>query len=68
MWHEKLEEGIEKFDYFGTILESYQSIIDTVGKDTLGISDSLINTLSQASVDNAINGVEATRDAYKALQ
>lgn len=68
MWHEKLEEGIEKFDYFGTILESYQSIIDTVGKDTLGISDSLMNTLSQASVDNAINGVEATRDAYKALQ
>lgn len=68
MWHEKLEEGIEKFDYFGTILESYQSIIDTVGKDTLGISDSLINTLSQASVDNAINEVEATRDAYKALQ
>ena len=68
MWHEKLEEGIEKFDYFGTILESYQNIIDTVGKDTLGISDSLMNTLSQASVDNAINGVEATRDAYKALQ
>lgn len=68
MWHEKLEEGIEKFDYFGTILESYQSIIDTVGKDTLGISDSLINTLSQASIDNAINEVEATRDAYKALQ
>ena len=68
MWHEKLEEGIEKFDYFGTILESYQSIIDTVGKDTLGISDSLMNTLSQASVDNAINEVEATRDAYKALQ
>ena len=68
MWHEKLEEGIEKFDYFGTILESYQSIIDTVGKDTLGISDSLMNTLSQASIDNAINGVEATRDAYKALQ
>ena len=68
MWHEKLEEGIEKFDYFGTILESYQSIIDIVGKDTLGISDSLINTLSQASVDNAINEVEATRDAYKALQ
>jgi hypothetical protein len=58
--HEALSDGIEQFDHYNSMLESYRTIIETVGKDTLGISNSLINTLSQITVENAINQVEAT--------
>lgn len=67
-WHEKLEDGIDKFDHYGSVLESYQNIIDIVGKDVLGVSDAIIGDLAQANVENAINQVEATKDAYEALQ
>ena len=66
--HEALSDGIEQFDHYNSMLESYRTIIETVGKDTLGISNGLINTLSQITVKNAINQVKATQDAYKALQ
>ena len=66
--HDAMDEGIDQFDHYNSMLESYKSIIETVGKDTLGVSNSLINTLSQITVENAINQVEATQDAYKALQ
>ena len=66
--HDAMDEGIDQFDHYNSMLESYKSIIETVGKDTLGVSNSLIKTLSQITVDNAINQVEATQDAYKSLQ
>ena len=66
--HDAMDEGIDQFDHYNSMLESYKSMIETVGKDTLGVSNSLINTLSQITVENAINQVEATQDAYKALQ
>ena len=66
-WNEKLEQGIDKLDHYGNVLESYKNIIDIVGKDTLGLSDAFMATLNQSSIDNAINKVTATKKSYEAM-
>lgn len=67
-WQEKLEKGIDTIDHYGSVLESYQNIIDIVGTDTLGLSDEFMNNLSQGSVDNAINKLEAVKAEYYAVE
>ena len=66
-WNEKLEQGIDKLDHYGNVLESYKNIIDIVGKDTLGLSDAFMATLNQFSIDNAINKVTATKKSYETM-
>ena len=66
-WNEKLEQGIDKLDHYGNVLESYKNIIDIVGKDTLGLSDTFMATLNQSSIDNAINKVTATKKSYETM-
>lgn len=66
-WNEKLEQGTDKLDHYGDVLESYKNIIDIVGKDTLGLSDTFMATLNQSSIDNAINKVTATKKSYEAM-
>ena len=66
-WNEKLEQGIDKLNHYGNVLESYKNIIDIVGKDTLGLSDAFMATLNQSSIDNAINKVTATKKSYEAM-
>ena len=66
-WNEKLEQGIDKLDHYGNVLESYKNIIDIVGKDTLGLSDAFMATLNQSSIDNAINKVTATKKSYETM-
>lgn len=67
-WQEKLEKGIDTIDHYGSVLEGYKNIIDIVGTDTLGLSDEFMNNLSQGSVDNAINKLEAVNAEYKAVE
>ena len=66
-WNEKLETGIESLEHYGSVLESYKNIIDIVGEDGLGISDEFIKNLNEAQIGNAIDKVNATRDAYEAM-
>lgn len=66
-WNEELDEGIEKFDHYNSLMENYKNIIDIVGKDYLKVNNSMLGDLSQAMVENNINRVYATRDALKAL-
>ena len=66
-WNEKLEQGVDKLEHYGDVLESYKNIIDIVGKDTLGLSDTFMATLNQSSIDNAINKVTATKKSYEAM-
>lgn len=67
-WQEKLEKGIDTIDHYGSVLESYKNIIDIVGTDTLGLSDEFMNNLSQGSVDNAINKLEAVKAEYHTVE
>lgn len=67
-WQEKLEKGIDTIDHYGSVLESYKSIIDIVGTDVLGLSDEFMNNLAQGSVDNAINKLEAIKKEYHSVE
>jgi hypothetical protein len=45
-WQEKLERGSAALEHYGSILESYQNIVDIVGADTLGLSSQFMADLS----------------------
>lgn len=66
-FNEKLEDQIDLFDHYNAILENYKNIIDIVGKSYLKVDRELLRTLNQATINNAINKVKGTKDAYDAL-
>lgn len=66
-WNEQLDDGIEHLEHYGDVLESYRNIIDIVGEDGLGISDEFMKNLNEAQIGNAIDKVNATKDAYEAM-
>jgi hypothetical protein len=66
-FNEKLEDQIDLFDHYNKILENYKNIIDIVGKSYLKVDKELLKTLNQATINNAINKVKGTKDAYDAL-
>lgn len=66
-WKEKVDTGISSIEHYGNILGSFRNIIDIVGKDTLGISNTFMNNLAQGTVDNAINKLEGTKKAYETI-
>ena len=67
-WQEKLQEGVDKVQHFGSVLEAYGNIIDIVGEKTLGITDDFLKDLSDKVVDNAIDNLKAVRSQYEATQ
>lgn len=66
-WKEKVDAGISSIEHYGNILGSFRNIIDIVGKDTLGISNTFMDNLAQGTVDNAINKLEGTKKAYETI-
>lgn len=66
-WSEQLDEGINQLEHYGDVLESYRNIIDIVGEDGLGISEEFMKNLNEAQIGNAVDKVNATRDAYEAM-
>lgn len=66
-FNDKLEDQIDLFDHYNAILENYKNIIDIVGKSYLKVDRELLRTLNQATINNAINKVKGTKDAYDAL-
>ena len=66
-WQEKLERGSAALEHYGSMLESYQNIVDIVGTDTLGLSSQFMADLSQAKVDNSIDQLEAAKSSYEAV-
>lgn len=65
---EELDRSIEKIDHLANLTEHYGNIVDIVGKKNLGISNALMESIGQASVDEAINRVEATRTKMLQLE
>ena len=60
-WNEKIEKGISKLEFYGSVLEGYQNIIDIVGKDMLGVSDETMANLNKAMVSNANDIIRSTK-------
>jgi hypothetical protein len=47
-FNEKIAEGAEKIERYGDTLENYKNIIGIVGKDNLGISDEIMQSMREA--------------------
>jgi hypothetical protein len=49
-----------------SVLQNYRNIVDLVGKDTLGISNSLLKDMADITVQNANAKLAASRSAFEA--
>lgn len=67
-WNEKLGHNSEMLQRNQSMLESYRNIIDIVGKDTLGISDTILEEMSQANVKMAQQTFEMSKAKYESLK
>lgn len=66
-WTDRLSKGTSSVEHYGNVLASYKNIIDTIGKDTLGITNSFLDNLAQATVTNAIDQLKSTKNAYDSV-
>ena len=64
-WNEQMEKSIENLDTLTNKLETYASIIDIVGKDTLGLSSKLVIDLAKSKLDTSKTNLEVTKIRLK---
>jgi TP901 family phage tail tape measure protein len=60
-FNEEMDRSIDKIDHLSAVTDNYKNIIDIVGKKNLNVSNALLDSLNQASTEQRINRVEATR-------
>lgn len=60
-FNEEMDKSIDKIDHLSAVTDNYKNIIDIVGKKNLNISNALLDSLNQASTEQRINRVEATK-------
>ena len=60
-FNEEMDKMIEKLDHLANVTQHYRNIVDIVGKENLGVSNALLESVGQAGVEQSINRVEATR-------
>lgn len=67
-FNDEMDRSIDKIDHLSSLTENYANIIDIVGQKNLEISNALMESISQAAVDQATNRVEATREKMLTIQ
>ena len=50
-FQEAINKQIDKLDHFNKMIEKTKNIIDVMGKDTLGISDELLNRMQRSQIE-----------------
>ena len=68
-FNEEMEESIDKMNHLTAITNYYKDVIDIVGKKNLGVSNTLLESLGQAGVEQGIQTVRMMaerRDTIKA--
>ena len=56
-FNEEMEESIDKMNHLTAITNYYKDVIDIVGKKNLGVSNTLLESLGQAGVEQGIQTV-----------
>lgn len=67
--NEEMDYQMESIDHLSDMLQNYRDIIDLVGHENLGISDTVLAEMSRANVENTRAALQAQRnilDANKA--
>ena len=60
-WNEKIDKNITKLGHLNSVVKKYNDIIGLVGKDTLGISDALMESLNRATVQTSQAQLQAAQ-------
>ena len=66
--NEGLDKAIDKIDHMNSMMENFRSIIDLVGADTLGISNEMLEQLSETQYELARNNVSVARSQLEQNQ
>lgn len=67
-FQESLDKQIDKLNHMNDIIDKTRNIIDVMGKDTLGISDELLNRMQRAQIEISkehLATLMQERDQYK---
>lgn len=67
-WNDKMDTAISKIEHLQNITSSYKNIIDIVGQKSLGLTDSFMSDLSQKTIDQANNKLQAEKARYDSLK
>lgn len=67
-WNDKMDTAISKIEHLQNITSSYKNIIDIVGQKSLGLTDSFMSGLSQKTIDQANNKLQAEKARYDSLK
>ena len=65
---EKMDDGIEKIEHLKNITQSYQNIVEIVGKKFLGVSNDLMDKMSKSMVTQSQDLLAANKAKMEALQ
>ena len=65
---EKMDRGLEKIEHLKSITQSYQNIVDIVGKKFLGVSNDLIDKMNKSVVSQSQDLLKANKAKIEALQ
>ena len=69
-FNEELQEGIDAIVHLGAMMQSYRNIVDIVGKENLGVTNTMLEAIGQAGVENKIDtlgGQKARVDSLRAM-
>lgn len=65
---EKMDDGIEKIEHLKSITQSYQNIVDIVGKKYLGVSNDLVDKMNKSMVSQSQDLLKANKAKLEATQ
>lgn len=65
---EKMDNGIEKIEHLKNITQSYQNIVDIVGKKYLGVSNDLVDKMNKSMVSQSQDLLKANKAKLEATQ
>lgn len=65
---EKMDDGIEKIEHLKNITQSYQNIVDIVGKKYLGVSNDLVDKMNKSMVSQSQDLLKANKAKLEATQ
>ena len=69
-YNEDIAEASEQLTRYTTVLDNYRNIIEIVGRENLGVTDEIMQTMRKAQVDNSkeiLKSSKATMEANKAV-
>ena len=66
-WNEKIKKNTSNINRFTDMLKQFKDIVNVVGKDVLGLSDSFMKTFEQRSINQSMDNIAASKSQYDNL-